>query len=63
MAEKTEKEKVRAAIERASPGLLAFLDLAKQKFPQSRLEGVALKAPEGWQGLGCLVTKDRGNGS
>ena len=57
------RDAVRQSINRADPGLLAFLDLAKTKFPASRLEGVALKAPEGWQGLGCLVTKEPGNES
>ena len=51
----TAREATRRALEKASPGLLAFLDLAKAKFPASRLVGLSVQDEQGqWKGQGEL---------
>ena len=50
-----QKQAVRNAINRASPGLLNFLDLAKAKFPSSKLAGLGIRNESGqMEAIGAL---------
>ena len=53
--ENPDRQAIRSAIEKASPGLLAFLDLAKAKFPNARLTGLAIQQQDDlWAAVGEL---------
>lgn len=41
------RRRVRALLERLSPGTLAFLDLAKTKFPSARLTALEVELEDG----------------
>jgi hypothetical protein len=57
MNEKDEKTKVREILNRRDPALLAFLDLAKKKFPGSRLTGLMVQTELGLEGAGEFAPK------
>lgn len=41
------RRRVRALLERLSPGTLAFLDLAKARFPTARMTALEVEAEDG----------------
>lgn len=41
------RRRVRALLERLSPGTLAFLDLAKAKFPNARMTALEVELEDG----------------
>lgn len=41
------RRRVRALLERLSPGTLAFIDLARARFPEARLTALEVEAEDG----------------
>jgi hypothetical protein len=54
------RQAVRDSIAKAAPGMLAWLDAVKAKFPTANLTGLSLQTDEGWAGMGVLAPKSSG---